>query len=631
MTQNTTKVSAQKLTKTRVKFPIGAKLVIIISILLLLSLGAVIALVSFLSTEDVRRTAEYNNLTINRQSGSQTDSSFQSIRAAVLLYLSMTDRLSIVGWDDHSDMERDFFNYNRSIAAIEIISRDGALIFIPSELFMQTNNINAGLVRNYFDSVLHTSSSVSGRIRFFNASPFFRLSLISAVFTRNGLFGQETVKVLFMPDNLSESFGTGTNTSFLINSSGDVLLHPENELVLAGANFSSLSIVSDIIMEGGSTGRQVSFQNNEGETFFGAYYPVSGTDTTVVTTIPYTVVFEAVQRVTLQNIFLTLTVLFIAIMLIWFFSKTISSPVRALADAALEIVGGNFALDLKPHTHDEVGLLTESFGRMTGALNIFGRFTNKDIAVRAMRGEIKPGGLPKHATVFFSDIRGFTEKSENFTKAFGGEASNKIVHWLNEYFTYMVDCVEKTGGVVDKFIGDAVMAHWGTAFSAGSPAADAFNGVKASLMMRNALYELNKKRRKDDPANPEIRIGCGLNTGIVTAGQIGSDQRMEYTVIGDPVNLASRTEALNKPLGTDILITEDTWNLIGDKFITEEMPAVTVKGKEKPVRMFAVVNLKGATGPQTLSEVRKLLNIIPPDISKVDANAEEKKYKISGS
>jgi adenylate cyclase len=104
---------------------------------------------------------------------------------------------------------------------------------------------------------------------------------------------------------------------------------------------------------------------------------------------------------------------------------------------------------------------------------------------------------------------------------------------------------------------------------------------------------------------------------------------MEYTVIGDPVNLASRTEALNKPLGTDILITEDTWLLTGDKFITEEMPPVTVKGKEKPVRMFAVVNIKGAANPpQTLADVRRILGIATPDLSKVNVNAEEKKYKI---
>jgi adenylate cyclase len=266
---------------------------------------------------------------------------------------------------------------------------------------------------------------------------------------------------------------------------------------------------------------------------------------------------------------------------------------------------------------------------MSSALNIFGRFTNREIAVKAMRGEIKPGGLSKHATIFFSDIRGFTEKSENFTKQFGYAASDKIVFWLNGYFSQMIDCVEKTNGVVDKFIGDAVMAHWGTAYSAGSPAKDAFNGVKAALMMRKALVQLNKNRKPGDPGDPPISIGCGLNTGIVTAGQLGSDLRMEYTVIGDPVNLASRIEALNKPLGTDILISEDTWNLVQQYFITEEMPSVTVKGKEKPVRIFAVINHVSVTsGPKTLDEVRQLLGISPPDISMAAVNEEEKKYKI---
>jgi adenylate cyclase len=326
---------------------------------------------------------------------------------------------------------------------------------------------------------------------------------------------------------------------------------------------------------------------------------------------------------------LTGVVLLTAIIFIRIFSGTISKPLRVLTEAAKQIEGGQFDITLEPKTRDEIGALTLSFDRMAGALGVFGRFTNREIAVRAMRGEIKPGGLPKHATIFFSDIRNFTSMSENFTKEFGDDASDRIVYWLNDYLTRMVECVEKTGGVVDKFIGDAVMAHWGTAYTTGSPAEDAFNCVKAALMMRSALYKMNRDRKEDDPGNPRIRIGCGINTGIVTAGQIGSEQRMEYTVIGDPVNLASRTESLNKALGTDILITESTWKLVGNRLITEEMPSVTVKGKEKPVRLFAVVKLKGIGGkPETLAELRKLLGINPPDLNAVDTGAEEKKYKI---
>jgi adenylate cyclase len=498
---------------------------------------------------------------------------------------------------------------------------------IPNEQFFLANETDVEKVESYITSNIVFPVPVDSKTRFFNASPDFALPIIAMVFTRRQSLGPaglsaapsgvETIAVLFSSDELSESFGTGANSSYMINETGDVLLHADSDLVLGGANFSGLPIVETMQKEGDNN-RQVSFTYEEVK-YFGAYYRIPQMGAVVFTTIPHSVVFEAVQSVTRQNIFLTAAVLFIAILFIWLFSKTISTPVGVLAGAAMQIEQGQFELDLKPKTHDELGLLTESFGKMSSALGIFGRFTNKDIAVRAMRGEIKPGGLSKHATIFFSDIRGFTEKSENFTKAFGEDASNRIVMWLNEYFTRMVDCVEKTGGVVDKFIGDAVMAHWGTAFTAGSPEKDAFNCVTAALMMRSALMEINAKRAKNDPGNPEIRIGCGINTGIVTAGQIGSEQRMEYTAIGDPVNLASRTEALNKPLGTDILITE-------------EMPPVTVKGKARPVRMFAVVNLRDAeTGPRALSEVRSLLGIPTPDISKVDTDAEEKKYKIQGN
>jgi adenylate cyclase len=629
-------VAKENLHKTRVRFPIGAKLVLIISILVLVSLGTVTVLVSVISTQDVQRTAEDNNFTVNRRAGSQADSSFKSAQTAVSLYLEVLSRNR--GFRDRDpELDSYFFNRNRNIAAIAVAAGNAGWILIPNEQFFLSNETDAETAESYIRSNIALPVPADGKIRFLNASPDFGLPLVAMVFTRrqgSGVqavsSGAEAVVALFSPDELAESFGTGANSSFMINETGDVLLHADSDLVLGGANFSGLPIVETMQREGDNN-RQVSF-TDEGVAYFGAYYRIPQMGAVVVTTIPHSIVFEAVQSVTRQNIFLTAAVLFIAILFIWLFSKTISTPVGILAGAALQIEQGQFELNLKPKTHDELGLLTESFSKMSGALGIFGRFTNRDIALRAMRGEIKPGGLPRHATIFFSDIRGFTEKSENFTKAFGEDASNRIVMWLNEYFTCMVDCVEKTGGVVDKFIGDAVMAHWGTAFTAGSPEKDALNCVHAALMMRSALIEINAKRVKNDPGNPEIRIGCGINTGIVTAGQIGSDQRMEYTVIGDPVNLASRTEALNKPLGTDILITEDTWELVGNRIITEEMPPVTVKGKVKPVRMFAVVNMRDAeSGPRTLAEVRNLLGVAAPDISKVDTDAEEQKYKIQGS
>jgi len=472
--------------------------------------------------------------------------------------------------------------------------------------------------------------------------------------------------VLFSTENLNESFGMGVNSSFLINADGEIIADADIERVKTQTNLAEQEIIKRIFNSPDRNKQMLADldvglpQNNPSSTLFSylrekikktdtqseskkalhylAYTRLNTAGSIVITTIEYDKVFEGINATTRRNLYLTAAILSLSIMCIWFFAKSISTPLKTLAAAARSIEGGIFNIELTPNSRDEIGLLTSSFGKMCAALNIFGKFTNRDIAVQAMRGQIKPGGLSKHATIFFSDIRGFTEKSENFVKAFGNDASDRIVFWLNEYLSNMVYCVEKTNGVVDKFIGDAVMAHWGTATTAGTPREDAFNCVKAALMMREMLIKMNKNRKDENIGSPPIRIGCGINTGIVTAGQIGSDLRMEYTVIGDPVNLASRVEALNKPLGTDILITENTYNLVKKYFITEEMPPVTVKGKEKPIRLFAVVNFNftavnqtpADSDPMNLAEVRKCLGIKETDISKADVNAEEHKYKIGG-
>jgi len=155
------------------------------------------------------------------------------------------------------------------------------------------------------------------------------------------------------------------------------------------------------------------------------------------------------------------------------------------------------------------------------------------------------------------------------------------------------------------------MALWGAPESAGSPAADARSCLKAAFLMRGAMREWNRERaayrgrRAGDAgwARP-VKLGCGINSGPVVAGQIGSEERMEYTVIGDAVNLAARLEGPNDLFDTDILITEATCRLAGAALLSQQMPSLEVKGKARPVKVFAAVNFTGASGPQTLQAVR---------------------------
>jgi adenylate cyclase len=228
----------------------------------------------------------------------------------------------------------------------------------------------------------------------------------------------------------------------------------------------------------------------------------------------------------------------------------------------------------------------------------FGRFVNKELAEMAMSGELDLGGVSKEVTIFFSDIRGFTTISEKLEP-------EEVVEFLNQYMTEMVKCVQQTYGLVDKFIGDAVMALWGALRPHGN---DAVNAVNCAILMRKQLMKFNRGR--GSARKPIIRIGMGINTGHVIAGQMGSAEKMDFTVIGDAVNTASRVEHLNKTYGTDILITDHTYEKTGKLFKVEEVDRVAVRGKSKPVTLYAVLGMADDKDtPSNIKELRKMVGI----------------------
>jgi len=612
----------------KIRFSIGAKLITIITFIVLISLGSIIAFVSLLVRADLQILAEENNFETNRRTAMAADSAFEYIHTNSLILIRT---ITMAGTSGYIASETAAFFFERNPQAASVFFTVADQVRQPEILinadFFETRDIDPALTETYrAKQNIALSRAAAGETILLNAARDFGAPILAMFFPwQNGGAG-----VLFSPMDLNDSFGYGVNQSYLINDAGDILIHADFEMVRDVVNVADRAFTKHA-WNRPERESQILYTGEDGRRYFGAFAKLNTAGAVLITSIEYNKVFEGINATTRRNIYLTITVLSISIIFIWFFAKSISIPLKALAEAAHDIESGKFEISLTPKGHDEIGVLTSSFQRMCKALNVFGRFTNRDIAVRAMRGEIKPGGFPKNATVFFSDIRGFTAISENFTNQFGDEASDKIVSWLNAYFTKMIDCVERTGGVVDKFIGDALMAHWGTAYTTGSTRKDAYNCISAALMMRRALYRMNQGRKKDDPSNPRIQFGCGINTGIVTAGQLGSDVRMEYTVIGDPVNLASRVEALNKPLGTDILIAEDTWRLVRKKFLTVEMPSVKVKGKEKALRIFAVINYaKNPKGPKSLIRLRRMLGIKPPENLKIDTNASEIKYKIVG-
>ncbi len=234
-------------------------------------------------------------------------------------------------------------------------------------------------------------------------------------------------------------------------------------------------------------------------------------------------------------------------------------------------------------TGDEIEDLAEGFNAMVDGLEerdrlraTMGKYMTEQVVEHLMAGRVQLGGVTLPVTVLFTDIRSFTSISETMS-------AHELVSLLNEYFTAMVTVVMEEGGVVDKYIGDAIMAVFGAPVPKPD---DAQRAVRAAVRMRAALILLNERLAARGIA--PIRTGIGLHTGEVVAGNIGSEARMEYTVIGDGVNLASRLESATKELGVDVLISEDTAAHLGAEFELRYVDEITVKGRKKPVKVFEV-------------------------------------------
>jgi adenylate cyclase len=213
--------------------------------------------------------------------------------------------------------------------------------------------------------------------------------------------------------------------------------------------------------------------------------------------------------------------------------------------------------------------------RLKGTL---ARYMTKEVADQLMNSEAALGGKMQEVTILFSDIRSFTSISEKL-------GAQETVALLNEYFTAMVDIVFHHGGILDKFIGDALLAVFGAPFSTGE---DADKAVRTAIDMMRALRLFNAHRmsQQKDP----IEIGVGINTDQVLVGNIGSMKRMDYTVIGDGVNLASRLEGANKSYHTGILIAENTFRQLKSRYMHREVDWIRVKGKQKPVIMYEILD-----------------------------------------
>lgn len=711
--------------QAQVKFPLGVKLAIIIGTIVLVSLGCVTFLNSHFIGQDVKITAENNNLTINSRSAGTVDDRLSTVRSNVFQLL---DLMNVVSGGRSSSLARQaeafFFERNQDIAAVNILTgedfkssaRSAKESSIINNRFFISNEIDVSSLENFIEaSSQQINRSCMGETIALNASPFFNIPVMALFFPwkENGL--DQTCVITFSIENMLDILGTDSvNTTFILNDSAELLCHPDTAKVLIGESYKNFPLVVAMRQnnESNSDSRQIPFsvidENKKKTDYFGAYQKLSIGDITVLTTVPVDSILEGVRTTRKNNIYLTGIVFFLSVIIILVFTRQgISRHLRKLTEAAEEIKNGNFDTpvfnELSTKRRDEIGVLNQSTKDEREFLDVFAKFTNKGVAKSIARKELDFDPHLKDITIFFSDIRGFTAISDGFKNRFENDSPREIIGFLNDYMSRMVNCITLSHGNVDKFEGDAIMAVWGIlredslAFEKlpdSSPEKaercrkhknhikeDALNAIRGTIAMRYALMKYNKdaqaftKAHENEPLakyKPHIRIGCGLNSGRATCGIMGSEDKMEYTAIGDAVNFASRTESSNKPCGTDILITEDTYNLLKDDFIKNESNNYSIKTENLeneiivemiPVEFevkgkgaqhfYGVVNMPGfdiqkffqqgdpefvpdedclkavgPAGPKTMAQVRELLGIPVPDFEKVNLNEEENKIQI---
>lgn len=216
--------------------------------------------------------------------------------------------------------------------------------------------------------------------------------------------------------------------------------------------------------------------------------------------------------------------------------------------------------------------------------NMFAKYVSPEVVNQILEKPPELGGVDRELTVLFSDVRGFTSLSESMS-------AQELVRHLNVYLTAMTDLIMEYRGTLDKYVGDEIMCFWGAPLDEPD---HALLAAQCALRMMDALRELNERW----PENRKIDIGIGINSGIMTVGNMGSPGRMNYTLMGDNVNLGARLEGTNKEYGTNIIISEFTYALIADQgAIVRELDNIRVKGKNKPVVIYELLGFEQGYSP----------------------------------
>jgi class 3 adenylate cyclase len=285
-----------------------------------------------------------------------------------------------------------------------------------------------------------------------------------------------------------------------------------------------------------------------------------------------------------QSAYLSLFSFVMGLTIVFCFFLHTRRGLRAISDVVDAVHRGDLSQHVAVTSRDEIGRLGDCVNEMIIGLRerkriveAFNRYVDKTLTKQVLNGDLVMGGIQLEVSIIYCDIRDYTTLSE-------GMEPDGIVAMLNRYFTRMAEAIEESGGSVNKFIGDAILAVFGTP----DPLPDHRDrAIRAALAMYHALGEFNAEQNED--RLPELRIGIGVHSGLVLAGNIGTESKIEYTVIGDPVNVAQRIEELTIEKGAPIICSSSTLGPYKQRYPHESLGMVQLKGRIDPVAIYSLM------------------------------------------
>lgn len=572
-------------------FTIKVKLIAIISIIIISSLSLMIFLASYFFRSDSEKRIQETTLNLTTVTGqkiqNQLSNLFHNLRVNALLMQKGTAGKTVL------DM---FYKTYPNVFYFGVGSSSGTGIRAIQESFnkdfMQKEQISIDQIRQLH--ALHSpelTPALAGANVVINSSPGFTVPAYAIALPLSKLGGETNILFAYSGANdFLDSFSTsGITTTYMVSAVGAVIAHPDERLVLANADISKSPIVEALLSSKVDNG-QTRFQDEDNIFRLGSFKKLETAGLGIISTVPEKKAMEEVENIQRRNIIILVIVLATAVLIVFFYSLSLSTPIVKLVDATHKIENGDFKIDLIPTTRDEIGSLTNSFIKMGEGLEerekvkqILGSMIDPIVVEEAMKDlAALKRGAERNITAFFSDVASFSAISEKLQ-------SVDLASLLNEYLSAMTIILKNYDGVLDKYIGDAIVGIWNAPIDVED---HTLKAAQASVEMVAKLKDLREYWTKNNMYIEEAQrmdARIGLNVGPAKTGFMGTDALASFTMMGDTVNLAARLEAAGKDYGANILISESVYEKINHALFCRRLDKVRVKGKNEPVTIYELI------------------------------------------